>query len=84
MKNSERNVFVVRGSEDGNLGVFTNVKRAFARAKQYIEQCGNPSTGSYAEACRELNRINHYAMQERDCRIVEVTIERFQLNQNQQ
>ena len=35
-----KKLFVVRGSEDGNLGVFSNVKLAYARALAYFEGGG--------------------------------------------
>lgn len=31
-----KRVLVVRGSHDGNLGVYTNVKWAYERAKEYF------------------------------------------------
>lgn len=33
--------YVVRGSEDGNLGVYTTKERARVRAVEYIEQSGD-------------------------------------------
>jgi len=35
-----KRLFVVRGSEDGNLGVYSNVKRAYAKAVEYLCQNG--------------------------------------------
>lgn len=35
-----RKVFTVKGSEDGNLGVYSNVKLAYERAMQYLNQNG--------------------------------------------
>ena len=31
MKNEDKKMYVVRGSEDGNLGVFSNLKKAQAK-----------------------------------------------------
>ncbi len=33
-------VYVVRGSEDGNLGVYTSEAKAVKRARVYMEQAG--------------------------------------------
>lgn len=35
-----KKLFVVRGSEDGTLGVFSNIKNALARAEKYLNQGG--------------------------------------------
>lgn len=43
-------VQVVWGSEDGNLGVYTSFKKAFLRAKLYLEQNGETLNISLKEA----------------------------------
>jgi len=54
MKNEDKKVFVVRGSEDGNLGVFSNKKLAFECAMHYMNNC-DYKTKSYSKVCKELN-----------------------------
>lgn len=44
-----KKVFLVSGNHDGNIGVFTNVKLAYAKAKSY---CYDEPTMSYAQACK--------------------------------
>ena len=48
-------MFVVRGSEDGNLGIYSSVKKAYERAVLYMQDCGElesseGNTPSLAEA----------------------------------
>ena len=57
-----KKIYIVRGSEDGNIGAYSNIKRAFARAMDYMNQNGlvkttvmfmqdtNPPTGKEAPA----------------------------------
>ena len=47
-----KTVYVVTGSEDGILGVFGNVKRAYECAKQYVNE--EDIEVSYSQACKEL------------------------------
>lgn len=79
MKINEKQVIIVRGSEDGNLGVFTNVKAAYAKAIHYLThgQPTMPVNGSYGEACKEISRIGYYALTMKQ---TEVTLETFYLN----
>ena len=39
-----KKIYVVRGSEDGNLGAYSNAKRAHARALDYLNQNGEVKT----------------------------------------
>ncbi len=76
-----RKIFVVSGSEDGNLGVFSNVKNAWARAAQYLGQNGEAVSGSYGAACKSLADLGYYSANVRDDQRVTCDIERFYLNQ---
>ena len=48
-----KNVFIVTGSEDGILGVFTNKKLAYEKAHDYVEQNGG-AVQSYSNTCKSL------------------------------
>lgn len=37
MKNEDKRMYVVKGTEDGNIGVFTNIKLAYACAFDYVK-----------------------------------------------
>ena len=56
-------VYVVRGSHDGKIGVYTNVKRAWEVAVDYATGGGNELDRgvNYREACKQLDkkRYNH-------------------------
>jgi len=54
MKNEDKKMYVVRGSEDGNLGVFSNKKLAFECAMNYMNNY-DYKTKSYSKVCKELN-----------------------------
>lgn len=59
MRLSQRQVYVVKGSEDGNLGVFSNIKLAWARCEKYLN-CDigvGPIDGSYGRAIKRLQAI---------------------------
>jgi hypothetical protein len=47
-----KKVFIVIGSHDGNLGVFTNVKLAYERALEYFDGCELKPNMSYAQVCK--------------------------------
>ena len=56
-----KTVYIVGGSEDGLLGVFGNVKKAYEVAKNYCESGSNshePIVTSYSQACKKLR--NYY------------------------
>lgn len=48
----DKTVYVVRGSEDGVLGVYTTIKRAYRVASKYAEN----NTPSYQAACKALRQ----------------------------
>jgi hypothetical protein len=47
-----KKVLVVIGSEDGNLGVYTNVKNAYDRALDYFNGIEAKPNKSYAQVCK--------------------------------
>jgi len=49
-----KKVFVVVGSNDGNLGVYTNVKRAYERVQEYFSSCDETPSMSYAQVCKAV------------------------------
>lgn len=55
-----KKVYLVHGSEDGTLGIYTNVKLAYAQAIAYGEWCDGRKVESYAKVCKKL-RESHYA-----------------------
>lgn len=55
-----KKVYLVHGSEDGILGVFSNIKRAYARAVEYATYENPREVLSYAKTCKFLN-TNGYA-----------------------
>jgi len=64
-----KKVYVVRGSEDGNIGVFTNKKKAYQCAFGYASSFGEEEVfiragwknyekvkASYTNACKEISK----------------------------
>lgn len=47
-----KKVFVLIGSHDGNIGVFTNVKNAYQSAVTYITNCDNEVATTYQQALK--------------------------------
>lgn len=47
-----KKVFVLIGSHDGNIGVFTNVKLAYESAKNYISNSGEEAVTTYSQALK--------------------------------
>tara|TARA_R110002020_G_scaffold436005_1_gene646209 strand:- start:56 stop:289 length:234 start_codon:yes stop_codon:yes gene_type:complete len=76
-----KKVYKVHGSEDGTLGIFSNVKRAYERAIQYGEDVvdSNRKVESYAKVCKALKQ-SHYAYVV-ESSYAESQIEMFYLNQ---
>ena len=48
-----KRVFVVVGNHDGNLGVYTNVKRAYERAQKYFIDAEEEIPMSYSQVYKE-------------------------------
>jgi len=74
-----KKIFVVRGSEDGNLVVFTNKKNAYECAEHYTQMNGGAKI-TYAQMCRlfktwsvvEVESVEGYGG---------ATVEQFNLNE---
>ena len=64
--------YIVRGSEDGNLGVFTTKKRAVACATNYVQQAGvNPQTEKCGDWHTEVSTETGHST---------ASVEKFNLN----
>lgn len=75
-----KKVYVVRGSEDGNLGVYSNFKRAYAEALSY--SCnGDVSKANltYSQALKNKNIVTIYDVNERYYGSAEINL--FIMNQ---
>ena len=61
MANQKRD-YIIRGSEDGNIAVKTNMKAAYEAATGYMvdNEC---QPHSYKECCKSLNKKGWYAVQ---------------------
>lgn len=84
MKLSQRPIFVVSGSEDGDLGVYSNTKLAWARCEKYLtcDIAVGPIDGSYGRALKRLQQVGCFtAYRDTDCgRQITATITCFYLN----
>lgn len=88
-----KNVFVVSGSEDGNLGVFTNKKLTFERMMKYIGEgakmnlydCNHHCIGevdaTYRHFCTQ-SRLSGYITIHEPGHSVQATAESFTVNQH--
>ena len=76
-------VYTVKGSEDGLLGVMSNMTKAYERACQYFSDCNEPITIDDKKATQkrfnETFKKNYYVSLECDWLSVEVNL--FILNQ---
>ena len=43
-----KKMYIVKGNQDGNLGVYSNLKKAYAKAIQYNEHDEERNIKSYA------------------------------------
>lgn len=73
---NEKKVYIVRGSEDGNIGVFSNMKKAAIKAAAYIGVENNSKF--YSRVVNEINRYDEFEQSENG---VIVYIEKFWLNE---
>ena len=55
----DRKVYIVRVSEDGNLGVYSNIKKAYAEAVRYKESDEEPIK-SYSKVCKEFKEHDNF------------------------
>lgn len=76
-----KTLYVVRGSEDGVVGVYSTAKAAFARAVAYLMNgTGGEVIGDLKEAKLELARIDYYRLGWTLSSRTEAVIEAFTLN----
>ena len=57
----EKSIYIVRGSEDGFLGAYSNKKSAYEKAKQYMENSytfekGDKLDVTYSKLCSQLKK----------------------------
>lgn len=84
---SNRRIYVVRGSEDGNIGAFTSAKRAAECAHNYVSQAPwveephtvevNGDPVSIADVARLARKANGFVFLRRSGCFVEADIEIF-------
>ena len=55
-----KKMYIVKGSEDGNLGIYSNLKRAYEKAIKYTEHDEERNIKSYAKVCKEFNEHKDY------------------------
>lgn len=83
---TKKTVYIVNGSDDGNLGVFGNIKAAYECAEMYLTQDGLKSTGNYPKACKVLKKSSWYTMEQVErldqYSVTVASIEAFNLNYN--
>ena len=53
MKNEDKKIYLVVGSHDGPLGVYSNVKYAYQRAMQYFKDGDNETDTTYSKCLEE-------------------------------
>ena len=55
-----KKMYIVKGNQDGNLGVYSNLKKAYAKAIQYNEHDEERNIKSYAQVCKQFNEHKNY------------------------
>jgi len=73
-----KKVFVVIGNQDGNLGVYTNVKRAYEKAQEYFINSEEEIPMSYSQVCKATKGWGCIIGD--GYRYIQVTIQVFYLN----
>lgn len=56
----DKKIYIVNGSEDGRLGVYSNLKKAYKKASQYGLHWEDRKLKSYAKVCKEFNEHKNY------------------------
>ena len=82
---SNKRVYVVRGNQDGNIGAYSNVKKAYEKAHEYVSlswAAHKGIEGSYSAACKSLRQEGRaiYTVSTKGWEI-EADIESYILNQ---
>lgn len=78
-----KTVYVVRGSEDGVIGVFSTPKKAWARLKEYVINAdgGNrPVVTTYKEFYKSLKERGHSRLESTNSDFATADVERFGVN----
>ena len=57
--NTMKKVYLVSGNQDGILGIFTNIKKAYARSVEYGggSASTNETVMTYAKTCKALKEV---------------------------
>ena len=81
-----KKVYVIKGSEDGNIGVAGNVKLAYEMASQYVCYSADGEKNktlmlSYEKVCKKLKDYNNVSLTDHEAHFGDATIEKFYLNQ---
>lgn len=76
---TNKKLYLVRGSEDGTIGIYSNVKKAYEVAKTYVEWEKNRNVLTYSQVCKDLkvNRVSYVVVTSSRS---ECTIEKWFLN----
>lgn len=76
-----KKIYVVRGSEDGNIGVYSNMKLAYNKASSYVKNSCEPDTKilSYSQVCSEFRSVDSVSLHDESG--INAEIELFGLNQ---
>lgn len=54
MKNEDKKMYIVTGSHDGTIGVYSNVKYAYQKCEEYL--CNNEIKTSYNQALKKCKK----------------------------
>ena len=49
-----KKVYLVHGSEDGTLGIYSNIKLAYAEAANYVNSGDEATVKSYDSTCKDI------------------------------
>ena len=55
---TQQKVYTVYGSADGVLGVYGSVKKAYKKARWYLEQSAEEVDKTYSQITRELKKLS--------------------------
>ena len=56
----DKKIYIVNGSEDGRLGVYSNLKKAYEKAIQYGSWKDNRNLKSYVKVCKEFKDNDYW------------------------
>ena len=79
MKN-ERKVFVIRGSEDGNIDVVSNMSKAYNSCFKYVSDNGESKFEVYESRSSFMNSLSKFGSGTLTSKNAEAHAERFYLN----